>query len=122
MVRPLETMEGAAGKRVEVILRSGGTLLDPVEELRQLFSIDKCPQQEMSTTPLFRGTTKCAFTVRQVREMVKALMASVGCDPDRFGAHSMRIGGATAALAAGIDPSVIRVDANGGDGCSDDDF
>ena len=35
-------------------------------------------------------------------------MASVGCDPRRFGAHSLRIGGATAALAAGVDPAVIR--------------
>lgn len=108
MVRPLKTIEGAAGNRVEVILRSGGTLFDPVEELWKLFSIDKCSQQEMSTTPLFRDTTKRAFTVRQARDMIKALMASIGCDPDRFGAHSMRIGGATAALAAGIDPSVIR--------------
>ena len=35
-------------------------------------------------------------------------MAAVGCDPKYFGAHSLRIGGATAALAAGIDPAVIR--------------
>ena len=32
--------------------------------------------------------------------MVKALMASVGCDPRRFGAHSLRIGGATTAAAS----------------------
>ena len=48
------------------------------------------------------------MTVRQVRAMVKELMAAVGCDPRRFGAHSLRIGGATAALAAGVDPAVIR--------------
>ena len=36
-------------------------------------------------------------------------MASIGLDPNRFGAHSLRIGGATAALAAGIQPTLIRV-------------
>ena len=41
--------------------------------------------------------------------MVKALMSSVGLDPARFGAHSLRIGGATAALAAGVPPALIRI-------------
>eukprot|EP00966_Prymnesium_polylepis_P240905 5571266-Prymnesium_polylepis.1 len=33
-------------------------------------------------------------------------MESIGLDPGCFGAHSLRIGGATAALAAGVHPSV----------------
>ena len=41
--------------------------------------------------------------------MVKAMMASIGLDPARFGAHSLRIGGATAALAAGLSPAAINV-------------
>ena len=41
--------------------------------------------------------------------MVKALMKALGLDPACFGAHSLRIGGATAALAAGFQPSVIRI-------------
>jgi len=41
--------------------------------------------------------------------MVKALMAAIGEDPARFGAHSLRIGGATAALAAGVHPTLIRI-------------
>jgi len=36
-------------------------------------------------------------------------MAAIGLDPDRFGAHSLRIGGATAALSAGVAPAVIRI-------------
>ena len=36
-------------------------------------------------------------------------MASIGLDPARFGTHSLRIGGATAALAAGVQPTLIRV-------------
>jgi hypothetical protein len=35
-------------------------------------------------------------------------MASIGLDPARFGAHSLRIGGTTAALAAGLSPAAIR--------------
>ena len=41
--------------------------------------------------------------------MVKSLMKLLGHDPSRFGAHSLRIGGATAALAAGVHPSIIRI-------------
>ena len=40
--------------------------------------------------------------------MVQSLMARLGLDPRRFGAHSLRIGGATAALAAGLSPASIR--------------
>ena len=36
-------------------------------------------------------------------------MAAAGRDPDKYGAHSLRIGGATAALAAGVPPSLIRL-------------
>eukprot|EP00966_Prymnesium_polylepis_P018184 419422-Prymnesium_polylepis.1 len=39
---------------------------------------------------------------------MKALMASVGQHPEHFGAHSLRIGGATALFAAGADPTIIR--------------
>ena len=41
--------------------------------------------------------------------MVKLLMQAVGMDPARYGAHSLRIGGATAALAAGVPPALIRL-------------
>ena len=41
--------------------------------------------------------------------MVKKLMSGLGLDPVRFGAHSLRIGGCTAALAAGVPPAVIRI-------------
>ena len=36
-------------------------------------------------------------------------MAAAGRDPARYGAHSLRIGGATAALAAGVSPQLIRM-------------
>ena len=48
------------------------------------------------------------MTVEDVRREVKFLMQSLGLDPARFGAHSLRIGGATAAAAAGVPPAAIR--------------
>ena len=41
--------------------------------------------------------------------MVKVLMHSIGLDPRSFGAHSLRIGGASAAFAVGVEPSAIRL-------------
>ena len=37
------------------------------------------------------------------------MMASIGLDARRYGAHSLRIGGASAALAAGVPPATIRL-------------
>ena len=45
----------------------------------------------------------------ELRDEVKAIMAALGLDPSLYGAHSLRIGGATAALAAGVPPSLIRL-------------
>ena len=94
-----------------VVLKSGGTLLDPVEELWKLFQLDPLKDGECAeTTPLFRDTvTGVAVSVANVRRVVKWLMADLGLDPARFGAHSLRIGGATAALAAGFSPAQIRL-------------
>ena len=49
------------------------------------------------------------MTTRELRAVVKVLMRSIGQDPSDFGAHSLRIGGASAAFAAGIEPSAIRL-------------
>ena len=61
---------------------------------------------------MFRYTkpdgSRAPLTVERVRYWAKALATSVGMDPNQFGAHSFRIGGATALFAAGADPTVIR--------------
>ena len=61
------------------------------------------------TAPHATAGNPTAITIEQVRSTVKALMAALGEDPSLFGAHSLRIGGATAALTAGIHPSIIRL-------------
>ena len=84
-------------------------LLDPVAELWAMFAADPVPEAERASTPLFRKASGASISTDDVCAMVRALMASVGEVPTEYGAHSMRIGGATAALAAGVDPSIIKV-------------
>ena len=86
----------------------GGGYLDPVRALERLFVVDKVPREEWAATPLFREADGRAPTTARVRTVVRSLMAAAGEESSRFGAHSLRIGGATAALAAGVPASFIR--------------
>ena len=110
MMRPVKDANILRGKTFALVLAGGGTLLDPVEALRAHVAVAAAgvPESEWASTPLFSDGGQPIF-VRDVRRMVKALMASIGADPRLFGAHSLRIGGATAALAGGVEPAVIRV-------------
>ena len=99
-----------ASKTTKVILGGGGSLVDAVRELKRYVDSFEDDGWPASQTPLFAfASTKKAVGVASVRGMVKALMASLGYDPRTFGAHSLRIGGASAAFAAGIEPSAIRL-------------
>jgi hypothetical protein len=109
MIRQAKSEVGFTGKTVPVFLVGGGCFIDPVAELEELFRLSPVSKNEAARTPLFADDNGRAFTRAQVSAMVKRLMAGLGLDPARFGAHSLRIGGATAALAAGIHPSVIRI-------------
>jgi hypothetical protein len=110
MMRPLKS-ERYRSKSVPIILAEGGSILDPVRALWNMVMADPVPEERREMTPLFRHAQgeRRAFSVREVREMVKRLMQSLGLPRARFGAHSLRIGGATAALAANVDPSLIRL-------------
>ena len=110
MMRPVKDARFLRGKTYALVLAGGGALVDPVAEMRAhaLRAGSGVDPADYDVTPLF-ATHGRAVCVGDVRRMVKALMASVGADPCRYGAHSLRIGGATAALAAGVEPAVIRV-------------
>jgi len=112
MMRPCKNGKYLRGKSVPIVLSGGGTMIDPVSALWDLYAGDPVPEAVEHVTPLFRVRSRGAtgsITVDQVRIEVKTLMSNLGLDPARFGAHSLRIGGATAAAAAGVPPSVIRV-------------
>jgi hypothetical protein len=106
MVRPAKQYPGAL-KDVPLLISAGGSLLDPVRAMKRMLELDPVPVHERASTPLFR-LGQAAITVAQVRSMVKVLMRAIGLDERRYGAHSLRIGGATAALAAGLSPATIR--------------
>jgi hypothetical protein len=112
MMRPCKNDKVEQGKTVPLLLPSGGRYLDPVAALERLFELDPVPKEEWARTPLFRealgASPRAALTTRRIRAVVKALMAAVGENPALFGAHSLRIGGATAALAQGVPAMVIR--------------
>ena len=109
-------------KETTLLLGGGGTLLDPVAALKRMLRLDpltpadaagQLPRrwaQEGSLaarTPLFRDG-KSALTVTAVRDTVKTMMGALGLDPRIFGAHSLRIGGASAGLAAGLSRAALQ--------------
>ena len=106
-MRPAKGKPGQT-KSVPLLMGGGGSLLDPVKAVEAMLAADPVPVELEAETPLFRRSNGRAIRVADVRMVVKVLMKSLGRDPARFGAHSLRIGGATAALAAGMSPATIR--------------
>jgi hypothetical protein len=107
MMRPAK--KGPAQKKsVPLLIAEGGKLIDPVRLMQRMLELDPVPEGQKATTPLFRRASGKTIQVREVRDMVKLLMGKLGLDRGRFGAHSLRIGGATAALAAGMSAAAIR--------------
>lgn len=107
MMRPAKLKPGR-GKDVPLLLSGGGTLLDPVAALERLWAQDPVPLDQRASTPLFRTAASGEMRVAQVRGMVKLLMSMLGLDPRTFGAHSLRIGGATAGLAGNLSEHTLR--------------
>ncbi len=65
------------------------------------------PPGERATPPLFRNEDGTPVRTSQLRGMVKLLMSRQGLPETLFGAHSLRIGGATAALSARVSAHVM---------------
>ena len=102
-----------ARRKVQVLLpMQRGKHLSPGWKLWELTRIvDKVPEHLAGITPLFRDPTKghnAPITVKAVREELRLLMRAIGLDGSLYGAHSLRIGGATALAAMGASPEVIK--------------
>ena len=72
--------------------------------------VDPVPSSQRSTTPLFRDpsraddpVTRGIITTDQLRSVVRLVMSAAGKDGSAYGAHSLRIGGATARAFLGED-------------------
>ena len=107
-MRPAKNMRHTVGKTVPIVIGAGGKLIDAVEEVRRMLLMDPTPEGQAAQTPMFRKADGSAFTTDDIRDIVRVCMQAAGEDPLEFGAHSLRIGGATALFAAGADPIHIR--------------
>lgn len=103
MVRPRKKGVKSRGKSAAVIVRDG-SLLQPVAALKAMIR----GRNAASTEPLFLWQGR-PLTIRTVTRLVRMVAMAAGVDPRPLSSHSLRIGGATAALAAGVPPAAIRV-------------
>ena len=95
------------GKQVDVVIAGGGAHFDAADELFRWIRQRRALGMP-DDSALFQEGGKM-ITVDEVRAMVRAVMEAAGLNPQLYGAHSLRIGGATAALAAGVPPQLIRL-------------
>ena len=96
-------------QKIPVYLPSGGKFLDPCAALRRMTELDPVSEEKKIETPLFRDpTSKISLNTAHVRTHVRWLMALLGLDASKFGAHSLRIGGGTAYFNAGADELVLK--------------
>ena len=97
MMCPCKNMTHLSGKTVPLVIEAGGTYIDAVKEVTNLLEVDSVPKVLDADTPLFRDTrTGMPLTYELMLDIIKKLLIAIGENPDEFGTHSLRIGGATA--------------------------
>ena len=99
-----------ARRKVPVVLPMHGTYLSPGYRLWLLDrSIDPVPDASRAITPLFRDpATNTILTVDGLRASLRAILSNIGRDGSTYGAHSLRIGGATAMAFCQASAEVIK--------------
>ena len=107
-MRPAKNMKHRRGKTVPLVIGAGGEFIDAAMEVQRMLELDPTPEGCQASTPMFRKADGRAFTTDDIRDIVRQVAYAAGEDPEEFGAHSLRIGGATALFAAGADPIHIR--------------
>ena len=101
-------MRHLKGKTVPIVIGAGGKFIDAHAEMVRMLEWDPCPIGQEDSTPMFRHADGSAFSVDFIRDCVRCCMAAIGENALEFGAHSLRIGGATALFAAGAEPIHIK--------------
>ena len=109
MMTPCKNMKQLSGKNSPLVIGGGGKYIDAVAEVTNMLRVDPTPPNAACFTPLFRvPSTNSPLCYDTVLSTIRNLMLEVGENPDQFGTHSMRIGGATALFAMGADETVIK--------------
>ena len=107
-MRKRKDLKVLRGKHATVVLAGGGAVIEPVVALRRWLAVRR-RHGVPEAAPLFCHIGGGMITVEEVREAVRDAMAAAGRSRWLYGAHSLRIGGASAALAAGVPPALIRL-------------
>ena len=100
-----------ARRKVPVTLPMRGAYLSPGHMLWKLDRlVDPVPDGLRAATPLFRDpATNRILTVDGIRASLRAILSNIGRDGSTYGAHSLRIGGATAmAFCQAISAEIIK--------------
>ncbi|OWY91679.1 hypothetical protein PHMEG_00039641, partial [Phytophthora megakarya] len=87
--------------------RSGATWLCPVQALWFLVQYHESVRAHVNS-PLCQVTTNHVLHVKEVVMTVNQAATAVRQNPDRFGSHSLRSGGATALFIAGVDSLAVK--------------
>ena len=108
-IAPEKDDNSLGAKATPVIVGRGGVFVDAVWEFENLRRVDPVAPRQRPFTPAFRDpATGRALRVADANKWVKRLMQSIGEDPDEYGSHSCRTGGATAMFKAGASALDIR--------------
>jgi hypothetical protein len=107
-MRKRKNLKVLRGKDHTVVIAAGGTHFDAAALLFQWLDVRRAAGIS-DDRPLFCHADGGAISTDEVRSMVRRVMQAAGRDPAVYGGHSLRIGGATAAHAAGVPPSLIRL-------------
>ena len=82
------------------MIRDAGTPLCPVTALEDYLACDPLERgADPNSCPLFRHTYGTSLSGDDIHKLAKAAVNIIGMKPEHYGGHSLRIGGATAALA-----------------------
>jgi integrase len=102
----------------EVVISKTGTITGPVDMLDRYLKL--AGTSENSVDYIFRSVSFCKSTdsyklrnsgqisYTRAREILLSALEAVGLEKRKFGLHSLRSGGATAAAAAGIDDRLFK--------------
>jgi hypothetical protein len=99
-----------ARRKVPVTLPMRGAYLSPGHMLWKLDRlVDPVPDGLRAATPLFRDpATNRILTVDGIRASLRAILSNIGRDGSTYGAHSLRIGGATAMAFCQASAEIIK--------------
>jgi hypothetical protein len=107
-MRKRKNLRVLRGKDHTVMIAAGGKHFDAAGCLFEWLAARRAAGIS-DESPLFCHASGKSITTEEVRCMVRRVMGAAGRDPAVYGGHSLRIGGATAAHAAKIPPSLIRL-------------